>query len=103
MSFIYNLKEKLDQLIIGDPEDIETDIGPLATEDILIELDSQIQKSKKLGASIISGGFRLDKKGYFYSPTLVTDLSKKMPIYYEETFGPVAPIYKLSSEDEVVK
>ncbi len=100
--FIDNLKEKIEQLIVGNPDDSKTDVGPLATEDILIGVDSQIRKSIDMGASLVLGGFRLDREGYFYSPTIISDISKQMPVYYEETFGPVFSIIKSRNIEDMI-
>ena len=58
-------KKSVEKLVIGDPMIPETQIGPLAREDILKEVDEQVQKSVKLGAKLVLGGYRLDKAGYF--------------------------------------
>ena len=81
----------------------ETQVGPLAREDILNEVDEQVQKSVKLGAKLVLGGYRLDKAGYFYSPTILTDITKEMPVYYDETFGPVFTVFKFDSIDEMIE
>ena len=101
--FILGLKKSIEKLSIGDPMMNETQIGPLAREDILNELDEQVQSSVKLGATLISGGYRLDKSGYFYSPTILPDITKDMPVYYDETFGPVFTIFKFDSIDEMIE
>ncbi len=100
--FVLKLKKRLNRLIIGDPRDTKTQVGPLANKNILIDLDKQIQKSKKMGASVIVGGFKLNKPGYFYSPTIITNVLKDMPIYKEETFGPVFTIIKAQNIDDII-
>ena len=101
--FVEELNYKVGKLIIGNPDSDKTDVGPLATENILIELDSQIQKSINLGATLISGGFKLNGKGYFYSPTIITDVTQNMPVYYEETFGPVFTIIKSKNINDMIE
>ena len=101
--FIESLNYKVKKLIIGNPDNDKTDVGPLATEDILRELDLQIQKSINLGATLVSGGFRLNRKGYFYYPTILTDISQNMPIYHEETFGPVFTIIKAKNINHMIE
>ena len=78
-------------------------IGPLARKDILEELDQQVQSSVNLGAKLIAGGSRMGGEGYFYSPTILTNITKEMPVYYEETFGPVFTIIKFNSTDEMIE
>ena len=101
--FVDKLKKRVKKLIIDDPNNLNTQIGPLATENILFDLDIQIQKSKKMGASIVLGGFRINRKGYFYSPTIITEVSKKMPICYEETFGPIFSIIKVRDVNQMIE
>ena len=101
--FIDKLKEQIQELSIGDPMDENILVGPLAREDILEELNQQVQNSINLGAKLITGGARMGKKGYFYSPTILTNITKEMPIYYEETFGPVFTIIKFNSTDEMIE
>ena len=101
--FIDKLKEQIQELSIGDPMDENILVGPLAREDILEELNQQVQNSINLGAKLITGGARMGKKGYFYSPTILTNVTKEMPIYYEETFGPVFTIIKFNSTDEMIE
>ena len=101
--FVIKLKKRLNKLIIGDPRDTKTQVGPLANENILIDLDKQVQKSKKMGASVIMGGSKLDRSGYFYSPTIITNVLKDMPIYKEETFGPVFTIIKAQNINDIIK
>jgi succinate-semialdehyde dehydrogenase/glutarate-semialdehyde dehydrogenase len=93
----------MEKLKIGDPLDKETQIGPLAREDLLLELDKQVQDSIAQGATLLTGGKRLDREGYYYSPTVLTDVRKDMPVYQEETFGPVAAIIKVNTEEEAIK
>jgi len=96
-------KDLMASMKIGDPEDKETQVGPLAREDLLNDLDKQVQESIKMGAKLLTGGKRLDGKGYYYLPTLLTNVKKGMPVYDEETFGPVAAIIKVSDEEEAIK
>jgi succinate-semialdehyde dehydrogenase/glutarate-semialdehyde dehydrogenase len=101
--FIDALQNSLQELMIGNPMDIQTDVGPLAREDILNELDQQIQNSIKSGATLIAGGSKIDGSGYFYHPTILTNITKEMPVYHEETFGPVFTIIKFKTTDEMIK
>ena len=101
--FVSGLQDAVSKLVIGDPMMSETQVGPLAREDILNEIDEQVQKSVSLGAKLVSGGSRLNQSGYFYSPTILTDIKKDMPVYYDETFGPVFTIFKFDSIDEMLE
>lgn len=93
---------ELSALRVGDPLDRETQVGPLARADLVDELDDQVQRSLAAGATLRTGGRRLDRPGCFYAPTLLTDLTPDNPAAREETFGPVAALLRVASEDEAV-
>ena len=101
--FIINLKKAIDMLVIGDPMSDKTQVGPLAREDILNKIMTQVEISIKLGANLITGGDRLNSRGFYYSPTILTDITKEMPVYYEETFGPVFTVLKFDTIDEMIQ
>ncbi|MEL7833967.1 NAD-dependent succinate-semialdehyde dehydrogenase [Fodinibius sp. Rm-B-1B1-1] len=87
---------------IGDPFESQTDIGPMAREDLRDGLHDQVQQSVKAGAECIIGGYIPDQEGYFYPPTVLTEVAKGMPAYEEELFGPVASIIKAENEQEAI-
>ena len=95
--------EEFSKLLIGDPNDVHTDIGPLATEQILLEVEKQVTNSVALGAKILCGGSRREGKGYFYLPTVLINVKKGMPVYDEEVFGPVLPIILFATEEEAIQ
>ena len=95
--------EEFSKLSVGDPSNKETDIGPLATEKILEEVTMQVKKSVSLGAKVAYGGARKGKKGFFYLPTVLTNVKKGMPVYDEEVFGPVMPIISFKTESEAIQ
>ena len=101
--FIINLKKAIDMLVIGDPMSDKTQVGPLAREDILNKIMTQVEISIKLGANLITGGDRLNSRGFYYSPTILTDITKEMPVYYEETFGPVFTVLKFDTIEEMIQ
>ena len=80
-----------------------TDVGPLATEQILIDVEKQVNESVSKGAVVVCGRKRSGTTGYFYEPTLLTNVSKGMPVYDEEVFGPVMPIITFKDESEAIK
>lgn len=88
--FFARLTEKFNILKVGDPFEETTDIGPLATASILQDIETQVQQTLAAGATLRCGGKRLEGAGYFYSPTLLTDIPPTAPTYREEFFGPVA-------------
>jgi succinate-semialdehyde dehydrogenase / glutarate-semialdehyde dehydrogenase len=89
-------------LRVGDPMDEDTDMGPLATPDILEDVDSQVRKSVEAGARVLTGGEPLEGPGNFYPPTVITDIPKDSPAYEEEIFGPVASLFRARDIDEAI-
>ena len=99
--------EAMKELRVGDPLDESIDIGPLATEQILNDLEEQVQVSVAAGAKILTGGgkYRPDDdlaRGHFYEPTVLVDIPKDSPAYRDEIFGPVASLFRISSIDEAI-
>ena len=90
-------------LRIGDPFDETTEIGPLATEQILNGVHEQVQKSIALGAKLLTGGNRIHGPGLFYEPTVLIDVPKESPGYREEVFGPVASVFRIRDEEEAIE
>jgi succinate-semialdehyde dehydrogenase/glutarate-semialdehyde dehydrogenase len=85
---------RMASLKVGDPTDKDTDVGPLATADVLQGLEEQVNKTVEMGARVLLGGKRLDRKGNFFAPTLLADIPKGSPAFEEELFGPVASLYR---------
>ena len=90
-------------LKMGDPLDEKTDIGPLATPQIVNDIEKQVEASVKAGAKLLTGGKRVGKKGNFYEPTVLRDIPPTAPVFAEETFGPVSSIFRVRNFDEAVK
>ena len=86
--------ERMKALKVGDPMDTKTDVGPLATEDGLRQLDEQVRKSVEAGARLVCGGKKIEGRGYFYAPTALADIPKGAPAHDEEIFGPVASLFR---------
>jgi len=82
-------------LRVGDPMDEQTEIGPLATTQILNDLDQQVIKSVAGGAQILTGGRKLDRPGNYYEPTVLAKIPKDAPAFCEEVFGPVALLFRV--------
>ncbi len=101
--FIELFIKKTSQLKVGDPTLIETDIGPLSSKGSLETISGIVEDAKEKGAEILLGGSKIDGKGYFYQPTILTNVKANMRIAKEETFGPVAPITIVENESEAVK
>ncbi|MFA7287776.1 MAG: NAD-dependent succinate-semialdehyde dehydrogenase [Melioribacteraceae bacterium] len=94
---------KMEKVKIGDPMDYQTELGPIARKDLLIELDTQVKKSIEMGANVVTGGEILDLEGYFYSPTILDNLKPGMPAYDDEIFGPVASLIKAEGVNDAIR
>lgn len=101
-SFVDRLKAHLAQLLVGDPCDMTTQIGPQAREELLEQLHRQVSSSVEKGAKLQLGGARLQRPGYFYPPTLLSEVKKGMPAYHEEVFGPVAAVIKVENAEQAL-
>jgi succinate-semialdehyde dehydrogenase/glutarate-semialdehyde dehydrogenase len=102
-NFVRQFVEKMRALRIGDPFDETTEIGPLATEQILNGVHEQVQKSIAMGAKLMTGGNRIHGPGLFYEPTVLVDVPKESPAYREEVFGPVASIFRVRDAAEAIE
>ncbi|MFC4466643.1 NADP-dependent succinic semialdehyde dehydrogenase [Streptomyces xiangluensis] len=92
----------MEALNVGDPLDEDTDVGPLSSEqgrDGLVEL---VDEAVESGATVLCGGERPDRPGWYYPPTVLADVTPAMRIHREETFGPVATLYRATGLDEAV-
>ncbi len=95
--------EEMKALAVGDPMDESTEIGPLATEQILRDVDEQVKTSVAAGAILLTGGKRLERSGNFYQPTVLANIPKDSPAYSEEVFGPVALLFGVDNIDEAIE
>ncbi len=101
--FIEKFVHKTEKLKIGDPLSEETDMGPLSSSDGLENINEIVQDAIDKGAELLTGGEKINDKGYFYKPTILKNISHRMRIDQEETFGPVAPITVVDDEMEAIK
>jgi len=90
-------------LKVGDPLDPATQVGPLARADLREALDVQVRESVQAGARVVTGGERRAGRGWFYEPTILADVTPEMPVLRDETFGPVAALYRVSGAEEAVR
>jgi succinate-semialdehyde dehydrogenase/glutarate-semialdehyde dehydrogenase len=100
--------EIMKALRVGDPLDEATDIGPLATEQILKDLEEQVRVSVAAGAKLLTGGQKFKAGGNlaggdFYEPTVLVDIPKDSPAYADEIFGPVASLFRIGGIDEAIE
>ncbi|WP_328684809.1 NADP-dependent succinic semialdehyde dehydrogenase [Streptomyces sp. NBC_00343] len=89
-------------LTVGDPLEEETEVGPVASEQGRSDLEELVDDAVESGATVLCGGERPDGPGWFYPPTVLTDITREMRIHREETFGPVATLYRVADLDEAV-
>jgi len=90
-------------LRVGDPMDESTQVGPLATRDILEGLHEQVRRSVEMGARLLTGGKRIGGPGNYYEPTVLADVPEESPAWREELFGPVAVLSRADGVDQAVR
>jgi acyl-CoA reductase-like NAD-dependent aldehyde dehydrogenase len=90
-------------LKVGDPMQRETNVGPLARDDLRETLSSQVERSVSNGAHAVVGGSALNGKGYFYAPTVLDGVDPRMPAFREETFGPVAAVIRARDAEQAIQ
>ncbi len=95
--------EKIAALTVGDPMDADTQVGPLATESGVQDVADYVDDARAKGATVVVGGKRVDRPGWFYEPTLLTGITPEMELYAEEVFGPVAALWTVDSLDEALE
>ena len=94
---------EMQALRVGDPLDEATDIGPLATEQILKDVDEQVKTSVAAGAHLLTGGKKLNRPGNFFPPTVLANIPHDSPAYCEEVFGPVALLFRVNNIDDAIE
>src|SRR6056300_237925 len=101
--FLEKFVAKMQSLVMGDPMDDATQLGPLATASGLRDVKELVDDAKAKGARVLCGGKAPDGAGYFYPATVIDQITPEMRLTMEETFGPVASVYKVSSREEAVE
>jgi succinate-semialdehyde dehydrogenase/glutarate-semialdehyde dehydrogenase len=109
--FIELFKQSVEKVIVSNPLDESTQMGPLVNEKSMKEIDRQVQESLQKGAQLVTGGTKVDPKnlptdchhGFFYAPTILANVTPGMPVYDEETFGPVAAIITVRDEADAIR
>jgi succinate-semialdehyde dehydrogenase/glutarate-semialdehyde dehydrogenase len=97
-AFIEKFQAALGALEAGDPLDEKTTLGPLSTEQALVGILKQVDVAVKHGATVVTGGKRLNREGSYMQPTILTDVTPDNPAYRDEFFGPVAMIFRVKDE-----
>ena len=101
--FVDQLTERMSSLRLGDPSQPDVDYGPLSSEAAAAGLASQVDDAVAKGAKVRTGGRRPEGPGAYYEATVLTDVTPQMRAFYEELFGPVAVVHRVSSVDEAVE
>ncbi|HQA75413.1 NAD-dependent succinate-semialdehyde dehydrogenase, partial [Flavobacterium sp.] len=100
--FLEKFKNKMAALVVGDPMEATTHLGPMCTEAAAVKIADQVQRAVDGGAKILLGGKRVDKEGAYMQATILTDIQPDNPVFYEEFFGPVALFFKVKNEEEAI-
>jgi succinate-semialdehyde dehydrogenase/glutarate-semialdehyde dehydrogenase len=100
--FLEKFKNKLAEVIVGDPTEEKTQLGPLSTEAAAVKIADQVKRAVEGGAKVLLGGKRVDREGAYMQTTLLTDVKPSNPVFYEEFFGPVALFFKVKNEQEAI-
>ncbi|MEU4672783.1 NADP-dependent succinic semialdehyde dehydrogenase [Amycolatopsis sp. NPDC023774] len=101
--FARKFVERMRALTVGDPFDDNTKVGPLATEQGRTDVEELVDEAVSAGATVLCGGQRPEGPGWFYPPTVITDITREMRIFTEEVFGPVASLYRVADLDEALE
>lgn len=101
--FASRFVEGMSALKVGDPMNEATDIGPLATVQVIDDIERQVREFVAAGARLLTGGERLPRPGNFYTPTVLENIPKNAPVYREETFGPVATLFRVRDIGEAIE
>lgn len=101
--FVRLFVDKMNALKVGDPMDETTDVGPLATESGRSDVAELVDDAVLKGAEVLAGGSAPDRPGFYYNPTVLAGLTDEMRIVLEETFGPVASVYKVADREEAAR
>ena len=102
-AFTEKFAAAVEALQVGDPIRRETNVGPLARGDLRETLIQQVEESVAQGARAVIGGSPLDRKGYFYAPTVLEGVSEEMPAFRQETFGPVAAVLRARDAEDAIR
>lgn len=101
-AFVENLKDAFSKAKIGDPMDPKTVVAPLSSKSAQEKLQKQVDSAIAGGATLVYGNEPINGEGFFFQPTILTNISKDNPVYNQEMFGPVAVVYKVDSEQEAI-
>lgn len=101
-AFTERLVDEVESLTVGDPTDRRTDVGPMARDDLRAEVHDQVERAIGEGAVALAGGHTLERDGFFYAPTVLSDVEPGSVAFTEEIFGPVASVVVADDPDHAV-
>ncbi|AGB38033.1 NAD-dependent succinate-semialdehyde dehydrogenase [Natronococcus occultus] len=101
--FLDRFVSEMESLEVGDPLASDTDVGPQAREDLMTDLHEQVEESVAAGATLECGGEPLDREGYYYPPTVLSEPPRDSPAADEEVFGPAAAVFRVEDDDEAIE
>lgn len=101
--FVRRFTENVKQIVMGNPAEETTHLGPLVSKAAVEKIENQVNDAVDKGATILTGGKRPERNGYFYEPTVIINTTAEMKVIKEEVFGPVAPIMIVANEEEAIK
>jgi succinate-semialdehyde dehydrogenase / glutarate-semialdehyde dehydrogenase len=101
--FEHKFVQRMASLKVADPMDSTTDVGPMATADVLRILEEQVNKTVRMGARVLTGGKRVNRQGNFFEPTVLSDIPKGSPAFEEELFGPVASLFRANDMADAIR
>ena len=105
-AFLEKAHNELATLVLGDPADPHTSLGPIATPESIVHLQAQIDDAVSKGARLVVGGKATTDEagnGRFFAPTLLADCTHDMKVMREESFGPIVPVMAVHSDEEAVR
>jgi len=101
--FLKLVVSKVKELRVGNPLESNIDLGPMARIDLLEGIEKQLNESVRLGANILCGGKRMELAGAYFQPTVLSNVTDKMPVFTEEVFGPIMPLFSANNEEECLR
>jgi succinate-semialdehyde dehydrogenase/glutarate-semialdehyde dehydrogenase len=102
-AFERRMADAMRALVVGDPMDAATDVGPLVSAEALATLEAQVQRSIEAGARVVVGGRRVARDGFYHEPTILADVPRDAPAYHDEIFGPVATLLRAEDAADAIR
>jgi succinate-semialdehyde dehydrogenase/glutarate-semialdehyde dehydrogenase len=102
-AFLERVVAETKALRLGDPARGGTDLGPISLERQRTIVETQVEEAQARGAKVLVGGLRPDAPGFYYPPTVLTEVDHSMAVMREETFGPILPVMKVDSLEEAIR